>query len=138
MVKAKGAGGQGKVGAKVAGPGGKVVPCRVEPGLGTESSVVRFTPRDEGPHELEVTYDGTPVPGSPFPVEALPPTNPAKVRPPPFLFSFSHFLFLQGWQDWGPLLFLRAGGVSGSVPTISGPPQPISPPQSRQGGYGRG
>ncbi|KYO34434.1 hypothetical protein Y1Q_0021009 [Alligator mississippiensis] len=80
MVKAKGAGGQGKVGAKVAGPGGKVVPCRVEPGLGTESSVVRFTPRDEGPHELEVTYDGTPVPGSPFPVEALPPTNPAKVR----------------------------------------------------------
>uniref|UniRef100_A0A8C3CYC5 Filamin A n=1 Tax=Cairina moschata TaxID=8855 RepID=A0A8C3CYC5_CAIMO len=79
-VKTKGAGGQGKVGAKVTGPGRKGVPCKVEPGLSPDNSLVRWIPREEGPYELEVTYDGLPVPGSPFPVEAVPPTDPSKVR----------------------------------------------------------
>ncbi|XP_025920001.1 filamin-A-like, partial [Apteryx rowi] len=48
--------------------------------LSAESSLVRFIPREEGPYEVEVTYDGVPVPGSPFPVEAVPPTDPSKVR----------------------------------------------------------
>lgn len=78
-VKSKGAGGQGKVGAKIVGPSGTPVPCKVEPGLGPDNSVVRFVPREEGPYEVEVTYDGVPVPGSPFPVEAVPPTKPNKV-----------------------------------------------------------
>ena len=78
-VKAKGAGGQGKVGARIVGPTHKAVPCRVESGPGAESSVVRWTPSHEGPYEVEVTYDGHPVPGSPFPVEAVPPTDPSKV-----------------------------------------------------------
>lgn len=79
-VKSKGAGGQGKVASKITGPSGTAVPCKVEPGLGADNSVVRFVPREEGPYEVEVTYDGVPVPGSPFPVEALPPTKPSKVR----------------------------------------------------------
>ena len=78
-MKAKGAGGQGKVGARIVGPTHKAVPCRVESGPGAESSVVRWTPSHEGPYEVEVTYDGHPVPGSPFPVEAVPPTDPSKV-----------------------------------------------------------
>uniref|UniRef100_A0A8C1F8L6 Filamin A, alpha (actin binding protein 280) n=1 Tax=Cyprinus carpio carpio TaxID=630221 RepID=A0A8C1F8L6_CYPCA len=78
-VKSKGAGGQGKVGAKVTGPSGKSVPCKVEPGLSPETSQVRFIPRDKGPYEVELTYDGTPIPGSPFPVEAIAPTDPSKV-----------------------------------------------------------
>lgn len=78
-VKSKGAGGQGKVASKITGPSGAVVPCKVEPGLGADNSVVRFVPREEGPYEVEVTYDGVPVPGSPFPLEALPPTKPSKV-----------------------------------------------------------
>lgn len=78
-VKSKGAGGQGKVAAKVTGPGGKSVPCKVEPGLSPETSQVRFIPRDKGPYEVELTYDGAPIPGSPFPVEAVAPTDPSKV-----------------------------------------------------------
>lgn len=65
--------------SKIVGPLGTVVPCKVEPGLGTDNSVVRFVPREEGPYEVEVTYDGVPVPGSPFPLEAVPPTKPSKV-----------------------------------------------------------
>lgn len=79
-VKSKGAGGQGKVAAKVTGPGGKSVPCKVEPGLSPETSQVRFIPRDKGPYEVELTYDGAPIPGSPFPVEAVAPTDPSKVE----------------------------------------------------------
>ena len=59
---------------------GAAVPCKVEPGLGADNSVVRFVPREEGPYEVEVTYDGVPVPGSPFSLEAVPPTKPSKVR----------------------------------------------------------
>ncbi|ETE70682.1 Filamin-A [Ophiophagus hannah] len=79
-VKSKGAGGQGKVAAKITGPSSKPVPCKVEPGLSSDNSVVKFIPREEGPYEVDVTYDGVPVPGSPFPVEAVPPTNPSKVK----------------------------------------------------------
>uniref|UniRef100_E1BE25 Filamin A n=1 Tax=Bos taurus TaxID=9913 RepID=E1BE25_BOVIN len=68
-VKSKGAGGQGKVLSKIVGPSGAAVPCKVEPGLGADNSVVRFVPREEGPYEVEVTYDGVPVPGSPFSVK---------------------------------------------------------------------
>lgn len=67
------------MGAKITGPSRKAVPCTVEPGLSPENSLVRFIPREEGPYQVEVTYDGVPVPGSPFPVEAVPPTDPSKV-----------------------------------------------------------
>lgn len=79
-VKSKGAGGQGKVAAKVTGPAGKAVPCKVEPGLSPETSQVRFIPRDKGPYDVELTYDGAPIPGSPFHAEAVPPTDASKVR----------------------------------------------------------
>lgn len=107
-VKSKGAGGQGKVASKITGPSGTVVPCKVEPGLGADNSVVRFVPREEGPYEVEVTYDGVPVPGSPFPVEALPPTKPSKVMGYPHLiFSrltlpLSHFCPHGQWPCLGP------------------------------------
>uniref|UniRef100_W5NEM8 Filamin A n=1 Tax=Lepisosteus oculatus TaxID=7918 RepID=W5NEM8_LEPOC len=77
-VKSKGAGGQGKVAAKVTGPSGKPVPCKVEPSLSPETSQVRFIPREQGPYEVELTYDGAPIPGSPFPVEAVAPADPSK------------------------------------------------------------
>ncbi|XP_041430934.1 filamin-A isoform X1 [Xenopus laevis] len=79
-VKSRGAGGQGKVACKITGPANKSVPCKVEPGLSPDNSTVKFIPREEGPYEVEVTYDGVPIPGSPFPVEAVPSTNPSKVK----------------------------------------------------------
>lgn len=45
--------------------------------------MVRYTPTEEGVHAVKVSYDGHPVPGSPFPVEASLPPDPSKVRPAP-------------------------------------------------------
>lgn len=42
-------------------------------------SLVRYTPKEEGPHSVNVSYDGHPIPGSPFPVEAQLPPDPSKV-----------------------------------------------------------
>uniref|UniRef100_A0A4W6DXH3 Filamin A n=1 Tax=Lates calcarifer TaxID=8187 RepID=A0A4W6DXH3_LATCA len=74
-VKSKGAGGQGKVGAKVTAPSGKPVP-----GLSPETSQVKFIPREAGPYQVELTYDGVLIPGSPFTPTAYPATDPSKVR----------------------------------------------------------
>ncbi|XP_034027950.1 filamin-A isoform X4 [Thalassophryne amazonica] len=79
-VKTKGAGGQGKVASKVTGPSGKPVASKVEPGLSPETSQVKFIPREAGPYEVELTYDGAPIPGSPFTPTAYPATDPSKVR----------------------------------------------------------
>ncbi|TFJ96769.1 Filamin-C [Platysternon megacephalum] len=108
-VKSKGAGGQGKVAAKITGPAGKPVPCKVEPGLSPDNNVVKFIPREEGPYEVQVTYDGAPVPGSPFPVEAVPPTNPSKVG---------------GGQAGSPAPFTidtKGAGTGGLGLTVEGP-----------------
>ncbi|CAL8084394.1 unnamed protein product [Calicophoron daubneyi] len=39
-----------------------------------------YSPIDDGPHTIEVTYDGAPVPGSPFPVNVSPGCDPTRVR----------------------------------------------------------
>uniref|UniRef100_A0A3Q2E459 Calponin-homology (CH) domain-containing protein n=1 Tax=Cyprinodon variegatus TaxID=28743 RepID=A0A3Q2E459_CYPVA len=93
-VKSKGAGGQGKVAAKVTGPSGKPVACKVRvinthllfllkfkvPGLSPETSQLKFIPREAGPYQVELTYDGVPIPGSPFTPTAYPSSDPSKVR----------------------------------------------------------
>ncbi|KAM6982885.1 filamin-A isoform 4-T4 [Tautogolabrus adspersus] len=79
-VKSKGAGGQGKVAAKVTGPSGKPIASKVEPGLSPETSQVKFIPRETGPYQVELTYDGLPIPGSPFTPTAYPTSDPSKVR----------------------------------------------------------
>ncbi|KAJ8017344.1 hypothetical protein DPEC_G00016890 [Dallia pectoralis] len=86
-VKSKGAGGQGKVAAQVTGPSGKPVTSKVEPGLKPETNQVRFIPREAGPYQVELTYDGAPIPGSPFKPTAYPPTDVTKSPVPksPFL-----------------------------------------------------
>ncbi|KAI2601348.1 filamin A [Homo sapiens] len=115
-VKSKGAGGQGKVASKIVGPSGAAVPCKVEPGLGADNSVVRFLPREEGPYEVEVTYDGVPVPGSPFPLEAVAPTKPSKVK------AFGPGL--QGGSAGSPARFTidtKGAGTGGLGLTVEGP-----------------
>lgn len=61
-------------------PSQRAVPCKVEPQPGKAGiSLVRYTPTEEGVHAVNVSYDGHPVPGSPFPVEAQLPPDPSKV-----------------------------------------------------------
>uniref|UniRef100_A0A8C0X407 Calponin-homology (CH) domain-containing protein n=1 Tax=Castor canadensis TaxID=51338 RepID=A0A8C0X407_CASCN len=78
-VDTKGAGGQGKLDVTILSPSRKVVPCLVTPVAGWESSMAKFIPREEGLYAVDVTYDGHPVPGSPYTVEATLPPDPTKV-----------------------------------------------------------
>ncbi|XP_042180880.1 filamin-B isoform X1 [Oncorhynchus tshawytscha] len=82
VVDTKGAGGQGKLEVKISSPSGKLVPCVLEaqPGKRPENSTVKYIPKEEGLYAVEVNYDGHPIPGSPFPVEATLPPDPSKVK----------------------------------------------------------
>ncbi|XP_069501558.1 filamin-A isoform X4 [Ambystoma mexicanum] len=115
-VKSKGAGGQGKVASKITGPSNKSVPCKVEQGLSPDNSTVKFIPREEGPYEVEVTYDGVPVPGSPFPVEGVAPTDPSKVK--------AYGPGLKGGNVGAPAPFTidtKGAGLGGLGLTVEGP-----------------
>uniref|UniRef100_A0A674DR18 Filamin B n=1 Tax=Salmo trutta TaxID=8032 RepID=A0A674DR18_SALTR len=82
VVGTKGAGGQGKLEVQISSPSGKHVPCVLEaqPGKKPENSTVKYIPKEEGLYAVEVNYDGHPIPGSPFPVEATLPPDPSKVK----------------------------------------------------------
>ncbi|XP_047439837.1 filamin-B isoform X1 [Mugil cephalus] len=81
MVDTKGAGGQGHLEVSVLSPSQRAIPCKVEPQAGkADKNLVRYTPTEEGVHAVNVSYDGHPVPGSPFPVEAHLPPDPSKVK----------------------------------------------------------
>ncbi|XP_072216805.1 filamin-C-like, partial [Excalfactoria chinensis] len=76
-VLSSGAGGQGALSVSAVGPGRRSVPVSVEaagPGLHR----ARFTAAEEGQLRFDVTYDGHPVPGSPFVVDAVTPPDPSK------------------------------------------------------------
>uniref|UniRef100_A0A8K9XWD4 Calponin-homology (CH) domain-containing protein n=1 Tax=Oncorhynchus mykiss TaxID=8022 RepID=A0A8K9XWD4_ONCMY len=74
-VNSEGAGVQGKVWANVTGPSGKPVTS-----LKPETSQVKFIPWEAGPYQVELTFDGAPIPGSPFNTTAYPPTDATKVN----------------------------------------------------------
>eukprot|EP00062_Callorhinchus_milii_P024157 gi/632983767/ref/XP_007908811.1/ PREDICTED: filamin-C [Callorhinchus milii] len=85
VVNTRGAGGQGKVEVKMSSPSRRPVPCKVEPSMGegpgqSELHTVRYLPPEEGLYKVDISYDGHPVPGSPFTVEAVRPPDPTKVR----------------------------------------------------------
>ncbi|KAM9510776.1 LOW QUALITY PROTEIN: filamin-A-like [Guaruba guarouba] len=115
-VQWRGAGGGGRVGARVSGPSRQPAPCAVEPGP-DGAALVRFVPREEGAHSLELTYDGAPLPGSPFPLQAVPaPPDPAKVR------AFGPGL--QGGLPGVPAPFTidtKGAGTGGLGLTVEGP-----------------
>lgn len=79
VIDTKGAGGQGKLEVNISSPMRKAVPCLVEPVLGKECSTAKYIPREEGLYVVDVSYDGNPIPGSPYTVEATLPPDPSKV-----------------------------------------------------------
>ncbi|XP_015274500.1 PREDICTED: filamin-C [Gekko japonicus] len=78
-VNTKGAGGQGQVDVKISSPSRRPIPCKVETGTTNDIHSVKYMPPEEGPYKVDITYDGHPVPGSPFSVEAVMPPDPSKV-----------------------------------------------------------
>lgn len=79
-VNTRGAGGQGQLDVRMTSPSRRPIPCKLEPGGGAEAQAVRYMPPEEGPYKVDITYDGHPVPGSPFAVEGVLPPDPSKVR----------------------------------------------------------
>ncbi|XP_066504550.1 filamin-C isoform X2 [Hoplias malabaricus] len=79
-VNTKGAGGQGLVEVKMVSSSGRPIPCKLEPDRATGVTSVKYIPPEEGQYKVDITYDGNPVPGSPFSVEGLMPADPSKVR----------------------------------------------------------
>ncbi|XP_053939478.1 filamin-C isoform X2 [Cuculus canorus] len=115
-VQTQGAGGQGRVGVQITGPSRRPVPCRVGTAPPGAPHPVSWTPPEEGPYRLDVTYDGHPVPGSPFTVEAALPPDPTKVR------AFGPGL--QGGRVGVPAPFTiatKGAGAGGLGLTVEGP-----------------
>ncbi|XP_076861287.1 filamin-C isoform X11 [Brachyhypopomus gauderio] len=79
-INTRGAGGQGKVDVKITSPSRRPIPCKVESGTANEVHTVKYIPPEEGPYKVDISYDGNPVPGSPFTVEGVMPPDPSKVR----------------------------------------------------------
>ncbi|ETE61428.1 Filamin-C, partial [Ophiophagus hannah] len=78
-VNTRGAGGQGQVDVKISSPSRRPIPCKMETGATNDVHSVKYMPPEEGQYKVDVTYDGNPVPGSPFAVEAVMPPDPTKV-----------------------------------------------------------
>lgn len=80
-VSTRAAGGQGKLDVKMASPSRRPIPCKLESDSANELHCVKYIPSEEGTFRVDISYDGNPVPGSPFTVEAVMPPDPSKVLP---------------------------------------------------------
>ncbi|XP_044199005.1 filamin-C-like isoform X9 [Thunnus albacares] len=79
-ISTRGAGGQGKLDVKITSPSRRPIPCKLESDTANEVHTVKYIPPEEGPYRVDVSYDGNPIPGSPFTVEGVMPPDPSKVR----------------------------------------------------------
>ncbi|XP_050564011.1 filamin-C [Cygnus atratus] len=115
-VETQGAGGQGRLDVRISAPSRRPVPCKVEPGAAGGPHRVQYVPPEEGPYKVDVTYDGHPVPGSPFTVEAVLPPDPSKVS--------AYGPGLQGGLVGTPAPFTidtKGAGTGGLGLTVEGP-----------------
>uniref|UniRef100_A0A3B4XW80 Filamin C n=1 Tax=Seriola lalandi dorsalis TaxID=1841481 RepID=A0A3B4XW80_SERLL len=115
-VSTRGAGGQGKLDVKITSPSRRPIPCKLESGTANELHTVKYIPPEEGPYRVDVSYDGNPVPGSPFTVEGVMPPDPSKVR--------AYGPGLQGGVVGKPAPFAidtKGAGTGGLGLTVEGP-----------------
>ncbi|CAF4590300.1 unnamed protein product [Rotaria sp. Silwood2] len=71
--------GSGHVECLLTSPSDRVVRCPVK-NMSDGTYLVQYTPYEPGMHQLEVTYENIPVPGSPFRVSAVPGCDSTRVR----------------------------------------------------------
>ncbi|KAJ3612558.1 hypothetical protein NHX12_020829 [Muraenolepis orangiensis] len=115
-VSTQGAGGQGQLEVKVTSPSRRPVLCKMESGSAGEASALKYVPPEEGPYRVDISYDGNPVPGSPFTVEGVMPPDPTKVR--------AYGPGLQGGVVGKPAPFsidTKGAGTGGLGLTVEGP-----------------
>ncbi|XP_047431706.1 filamin-A-like isoform X9 [Mugil cephalus] len=115
-ISTRGAGGQGKLDVKITSPSRRPIPCKLESGTANELHTVKYIPPEEGPYRVDISYDGNPVPGSPFTVEGVMPPDPSKVR--------AYGPGLQGGVVGKPAPFAidtKGAGTGGLGLTVEGP-----------------
>ncbi|XP_074554003.1 filamin-C-like isoform X9 [Halichoeres trimaculatus] len=115
-VCTQGAGGQGKLDVKIISPSRRPIPCKLESSTANELHTVKYIPPEEGPYRVDISYDGNPVPGSPFTVEGVMPPDPTKVR--------AYGPGLQGGVVGKPAPFAidtKGAGTGGLGLTVEGP-----------------
>ncbi|CAM2708294.1 unnamed protein product [Rotaria socialis] len=71
--------GSGRVECLLTSPSGRAVRCPVK-NMSDGTYLVQYAPYEPGMHQLEVTYENIPVPGSPFRVSAVPGCDSTRVR----------------------------------------------------------
>ncbi|KAM6962064.1 filamin-C-like isoform 3-T3 [Tautogolabrus adspersus] len=115
-VCTQGAGGQGKLDVKIISTSRRPIPCKLESSTANELHTVKYIPPEEGTYRVDISYDGNPVPGSPFTVEGLMPPDPSKVR--------AYGPGLQGGVVGKPAPFAidtKGAGTGGLGLTVEGP-----------------
>lgn len=85
-VRTQGAGGQGRLDVKILSPSRRPIPCKLESGANIEVHTVTYIPPEEGAYRVDISYDGNPIPGSPFAVEGVLPPDASKVIQRVFFF----------------------------------------------------
>uniref|UniRef100_A0A3P8URD4 Filamin C n=1 Tax=Cynoglossus semilaevis TaxID=244447 RepID=A0A3P8URD4_CYNSE len=112
----RGAGGQGKLEVRITSPSRRPIPCKLESGTANELHTVKYMPPEEGTYRVDISYDGNPIPGSPFTVEGVMPPDPSKVR--------AYGPGLQGGVVGKPAPFAidtKGAGTGGLGLTVEGP-----------------
>ncbi|CAF5052390.1 unnamed protein product, partial [Rotaria magnacalcarata] len=71
--------GSGRVECLLTSPSGRAVRCPIK-NMSDGTYLVQYAPYEPGMHQLEVTYENIPVPGSPFRVSAVPGCDSTRVR----------------------------------------------------------
>uniref|UniRef100_A0A3Q3BKT5 Filamin C, gamma b (actin binding protein 280) n=1 Tax=Kryptolebias marmoratus TaxID=37003 RepID=A0A3Q3BKT5_KRYMA len=115
-VSTRGAGGQGELDVKITSPSRHPIPCKLELDTANEAHTVKYIPPEEGPFRVDISYDGNPIPGSPFTVEGIMPPDPSKVR--------AYGPGLQGGLVGKPAPFsidTKGAGTGGLGLTVEGP-----------------
>ncbi|XP_061570875.1 filamin-C-like isoform X3 [Cololabis saira] len=110
------AGGQGNLDVKISSPSRRPIPCKLESGGPDELHAVKYIPPEEGLYRVDISYDGNPIPGSPFTVEGVMPPDPSKVR--------AYGPGLQGGVVGKPAPFAidtKGAGTGGLGLTVEGP-----------------
>lgn len=79
VIRTQGAGGQGRLDIKILSPSRRPIPSKLESGETKGVHTVTYIPPEEGAYRVDISYDGNPVPGSPFAVEGVLPPDAFKV-----------------------------------------------------------
>uniref|UniRef100_A0A3P8U777 Filamin C n=1 Tax=Amphiprion percula TaxID=161767 RepID=A0A3P8U777_AMPPE len=115
-ISTRGAGGQNKLDVKITSLSRRPIPCKLESASANELHSVKYIPPEEGTYRVDISYDGNPVPGSPFSVEGVMPPDPSKVR--------AYGPGLQGGVVGKPAPFAidtKGAGTGGLGLTVEGP-----------------